>query len=100
MRKSVIAATFGGVLAAGFLTVSAPVAHAYPLCDPNIFPGGPPAYYQICEQNCAQQGGPPACFSGAGRPQAPAPPVNPAPADQCRYASQQSGIPCYPGCPC
>lgn len=31
-RSSLIAATFGGVLAAGFLTVSAPVAHALP-CD-------------------------------------------------------------------
>ena len=44
MKKSIIAAA-GGVLAAGFLTVSTPVAHAGPLCNAAMMPG---TIYQQC----------------------------------------------------
>ena len=44
MTKSLIAAAFGGVLASGFLTVSAPVANAYPNCPLNV----PWDVYQNC----------------------------------------------------
>ncbi len=48
MKKTVIA-TFGGVLAAGFLTVSAPMAHAdWPGCV-----GQTGVAYQACEKVCA-----------------------------------------------
>jgi hypothetical protein len=50
MKRTFIAATFGGVLAAGFLTVSAPVAHAYPLCDRYVG-----QFQQNCETVCAEQ---------------------------------------------
>lgn len=43
MRKSIIAATFGGALAAGFLWAGAPLANAVP-CDTSVNPPG-----QVCE---------------------------------------------------
>ena len=81
MKKSIIAAA-GGVLAAGFLTVSTPVAHAGPLCNPAFLTG---AIYQQClqaEQNQDQCGvargcGGPGDMSG-----------------QCAEASRHTGIPC------
>jgi hypothetical protein len=73
MRKSIIAAIFGGVLASGFLTVSAPVASAAP---------GLPAfcnlpYYQLSWQQIQVCG----------------PPTN-GPAVGCDEAARQSGLPC------
>jgi hypothetical protein len=65
MRKSIIAAA-GGVLAAGFLAIPAPAAHAGPLCPPG--PGMTPDKMQQClnmEQNQARCGVAAGC-GGAG----------------------------------
>ena len=48
MKKSINAATFGGVLASGFLVVSAPVAHASP-CGPM---NGPSHQVSLACQEC------------------------------------------------
>ena len=90
MKRTFIAATFGGVLAAGFLTVSAPVAHAYPLCDRYVG-----QFQQNCETVCAEQSSNQACYQGG----APFPPPQ-VRGNGCKEASKQSGIPCNPKCPC
>jgi hypothetical protein len=106
MRKAIIAATFGGVLASGFLVVSTPVASAAP-CGPNANdPGGVMACVncinRVGDNGTAQNeicyGGTEPGMNGAGgsapvqAPQQAAPP--PAPLlPYCDYACQQAQQP-------
>ena len=92
-KSSLIAATFGGVLAAGFLTVSAPVAHAGPPC----YTTGTGSPTQACA-DCIQANTRAGDMNAIAHCRGDGAPVSPA--DQCRLASQQSGIPCNPKCPC
>jgi hypothetical protein len=94
MRKSMIGAIFGGALAAGFLTVGTPVAHAGPPCY-YTGTGSPTQACADCIQANTRAGDMNPVRDCSAMPAAPA-----SPADQCRYASQQSGIPCNPKCPC
>lgn len=82
MKRAFIAAAFGGVLASGFLTVSAPAAHALP-CDAATFGT------QVCRDCLTAQGSIFACTS-----------AKPSQGNGCKDASEHSGIPCNPQCPC
>jgi hypothetical protein len=112
MKKSLIAAAFGGVLASGFLTVSTPVAHA-PVahadeCSDVYGPNGKfpwPGGYDGCEQIKAHPSAPGGriCFDpnnpdprlagdciGGGAPGNQAPIGGP----MCDEASKHTGIKC------
>ena len=75
MKKTLIA-TFGGVLASGFLMLSAPLAHSQPL-PPGCAQPASPAIAQDC-QNIANLPGP----------------GDDAATRACKTAAQHSGLPC------
>lgn len=87
MKKSIIAATFGGVLASGFLILSAPVASAMGPCFGDATsPGGTGMGSQAC-LDCyhANANNDPAqvCFSGLGAAQPQQQPQIPANTANC-----------------
>lgn len=89
MNKKLIPATFGGVLASGFLMLSAPVASAAgPCVGDATSPGGTGMGSQVCS-DCfhANANNDPAqvCFLGTGAEQ-PAAPNPPQPPEGCNSA--------------
>jgi hypothetical protein len=92
MRKSIVA-TFGSVLASGFLMVSAPVAHAG-VCDGETYDYNFHACIACIKAN---QGSPPGqspCYGGGVSRLAPGQMPTNGPAVGCDEAARQSGLPC------